>query len=102
MELRALTHGASNESNSFMGTILQENQALENELVSILEMQTNHFDQCMKAVELVSSGNGCDMNLDVLKNDAQELPEVFKELTTIYDIILRNEERSKSSCLHIC
>ncbi|KAG8204370.1 ATG17, partial [Candida africana] len=95
LELRALIHGASNESNSFMGTILRENQALENELVSILEMQTNHFDQCMKAVELISSGNGCDMNLGVLKNDAQELPEVFKELTTIYDIILRNEERSK-------
>ena len=58
LELRALIHGASNESNSFMGTILRENQALENELVSILEMQTNHFDQCMKAVELISSGNG--------------------------------------------
>ncbi|EMG46698.1 ATG17 Autophagy-related protein 17 [Candida maltosa Xu316] len=81
------------ESNSFVGTILRENETLESELVSILQMQTNHFDQCMKAVELVSFGNGNDVNLEVLRNDVQELPEVFKELTTVYDIILQNEER---------
>lgn len=59
-------------------------------------MQTNHFDQCMKAVELVSSGGKNDaINLEVLQSDAYELPEVFKELTTVYDIILQNEERSR-------
>lgn len=96
VELRTQSKGKSIESSSLVATILRENESLEDELVSILQMQTNHFDQCMKAVELVSSGSKSDaINLEVLQSDAYELPEVFKELTTVYDIILQNEERSK-------
>ncbi|RCK60303.1 Autophagy-related protein 17 [Candida viswanathii] len=96
VEFRSQGKGKLLESSSFVGTILRENDSLESELVSILQMQTNHFDQCMRAVELVSSGSKNDaINLEVLQSDAYELPEVFKELSTVYDIILQNEERSQ-------
>ncbi|EGW34801.1 autophagy related kinase activator Atg17 [Spathaspora passalidarum NRRL Y-27907] len=80
---------------STIGTVLRENQALENELVSILEMLTNHYDQCMKAVELISKGNTTGINLEVLQGDVRELPDVAKELNAVYEIILKNEERSQ-------
>ncbi|KAI5967111.1 ATG17 [Candida theae] len=88
-------HGKILESKGVLGTTLQENQALENELVSLLQMLTNHFDQCNKAIELLStSSSNVNVNIEVLANDAQELNEVFKDLTSIYDIVLTNETKS--------
>ncbi|KAI5949659.1 ATG17 [Candida margitis] len=94
IELRT-AHGNILESKGVLGTTLKENQALENELVSILQMLTNHFDQCNKAVELLSlPSSNVNVNIEVLANDANELGEVFKELNAIYEIILTNETKS--------
>ncbi|KAG5421754.1 ATG17 [Candida metapsilosis] len=88
-------HGNIIESKGALGTTLQENQALEDELVSLLQMLTNHFDQCNRAVELLSSpSSNVNVNMEVLANDAKELSEVFKDLTSIYDIVLTNETKS--------
>ncbi|KAG7664613.1 ATG17 [[Candida] subhashii] len=84
----------SKESNGLIATILRENSSLENELVSLLEMMTNHYDQCVKAVDLLSAGSRTGINLEVLAGDAQELPDVAKELNAVYGIILKNEERA--------
>ncbi|KAI5953609.1 ATG17 [Candida jiufengensis] len=94
VELRT-AHGNILESKQIIGTVLRENHSLENELVSMLEMLTNHYDQCNKAVKLTySKTESLNVNLEVLENDASELPEVFKELSTIYDIIVTNESKS--------
>ncbi|KAI5966480.1 ATG17 [Candida pseudojiufengensis] len=89
------SHGKILESNQIIGTILRENQSLENELVSLLEMLTNHYDQCSKAVKLMYSKNETlNVNLHVLETDAFELDDVFKELSSVYDIIITNESKS--------
>lgn len=81
-------------TNSTINTILKENVSLENELVSILEMLTNHYDQCKTGVELIRSGNA-DVNLQVLQNDSLELPDVLKELNTLCEFIANNEVRAQ-------
>lgn len=91
-------HGNILESKGVLGTTLKENQALENELVSLLQMLTNHFDQCNKAVELLSSpSSNVKVNIKVLANDANELSEVYKELMSIYEIVLTNETKSNKT-----
>ncbi|KAI3403935.2 ATG17 [Candida oxycetoniae] len=95
LELR-ITNGKLSESKSSVGVILKENESLENELVSMLEMITNHFDQCQKAVELLKSENSAiRVNLEVLERDSQELADVFKELNTVCNIISTNSIKSE-------
>lgn len=72
--------------------ILKENESLEQELVSLLQMLTNHYDQCVIGVELY--GNE-DVNYDVLLQDAEESKNVLKDLKSIYEIIINNEIRGK-------
>lgn len=91
-------HGNILESKGVMGTTLKENQALENELVSLLQMLTNHYDQCNKAVELLSSeSSNVNVNIEVLATDANELSEVFNDLTLVYEIVLTNESKSNKT-----
>lgn len=90
-------------SRSKIDTLINGNNSLEYELVTILAMLTNHYDQCVKAEELLSQG--AEIELQVLQNDALELPEILKEIHTIYNVILENEARanqiSKGSLLVI-
>ncbi|CAK9438681.1 uncharacterized protein LODBEIA_P29050 [Lodderomyces beijingensis] len=91
------------ESKGQIGVILRENQSLEKELVSMLQMFTNHYDQCTKAVELLSTEtSGITVNLEVLEVDAQELGDVFKELKAVCDIIERNATRSEKLYSNYC
>lgn len=76
---------------STLSRILKENASLENELISMLEMLTNHYDQCNQAVQHFNDAT--QENLDILYADALELPEVLKELHTVCDIIYNNETR---------
>lgn len=97
LELK-LAQGDMIESKGQEGVILKENRALENELVSLLEMMTNHYDQCKSAVELLSRGGSTEhtkINLDVLEVDSQELGDVFKELKAVSEIISTNSAKSK-------
>ncbi|RLV93131.1 Autophagy-related protein 17 [Spathaspora sp. JA1] len=94
VEINQTKQQSQHTSESTIGTILRENSSLENELVSLLQMLTNHYDQCMKAVELISSGSTTGINLQVLQLDVEELPEVSKDLNSVYEIILKNQERS--------
>ncbi|KAK6456111.1 autophagy-related protein 17 [Scheffersomyces xylosifermentans] len=96
LDIKSVTTNVSPfDSNNWIGTLLKENASLENELVSILEMLTNHYDQCTQGVQVFKSGNSSGVNLEVLQNDAMELPEVLKELNTVYDIIVNNEARAQ-------
>ncbi|KAG2732052.1 hypothetical protein G9P44_004469 [Scheffersomyces stipitis] len=96
LKLKAITSNiAPLDSSNVVATLLKENAALENELVSILEMLTNHYDQCTQGVQILYSGGSQQVNLEILKNDAQELPDVLKELHTVYDIIVNNEARAQ-------
>lgn len=83
---------AISSQDSMINTILKENASLEHELISILEMLTNHYDQCNQAVELFHEST--EKNLNVLYSDTLELVDVLKELNTICDIIFNNEARS--------
>lgn len=84
------------ESNESMKTLIKENTSLENELVAILEMLTKHYDQCLQGLSLLEGNpDEVQVNFDVLQVDALELPDVLKELTTIYNVILENESRGK-------
>lgn len=76
--------------------ILKENASLEYEIVSILEMITNHYDQCNKYYEMLkdSTVDGDSFNFKVLENDAEELPDVLKEIKNVYETILSNEKRA--------
>lgn len=79
-------------SQSKINTLISGNSSLEYELVTLLAMLTNHYDQCVKAGELLSRGTD-QIELEVLQNDALELPQVLKEVHTIYNVILENEAR---------
>lgn len=85
--------------NNLINTILKENSSLEHELVPMLEMMTNHYDQCVQGTLFFNTKNPKDplgdVNFEVLRNDALELPDVLKELNTVYDIIVNNEVRTK-------
>lgn len=76
------------EVNPLVNTVTKENTSLENELASLLAMLTNHYDQCVQA----ESHPGAD--LEVLRQDVEELPEVLKELHTVVDVILNNESKA--------
>lgn len=85
--------------NNMINTILKENGSLEHELVPILEMLTNHYDQCVQGTLMFNAKDSTqiheDVNFEVLQNDALELPDVLKELNTVYDIIVNNDKRAK-------
>lgn len=81
-------------NSNIVKTILKENASLEQELVSLLEMLTNHFDQCTLAVSLLRGSSRSNVDFDVLRNDTHELPSVLKEFSSIHDIIMNNESRA--------
>lgn len=83
------------DASNVVTTILKENTTLEHELVSILEMLTNHCDQCIQAKALFDNNvdAGRHVDLEVLANDVHELPEVFKDLNSVCLIIDNNEAR---------
>ncbi|CUM66138.1 uncharacterized protein PRCAT00003795001 [Priceomyces carsonii] len=83
------------EITNLINSILKENVSLEHELVSILKMLTNHYDQCSQGVQLFKQGKSAEIDLKVLETDSLELPDVLKELTTVYDIIVNNEARAQ-------
>lgn len=81
-------------NSNIVKTILKENASLEQELVSLLEMLTNHYDQCVLAQSLLREEADSKMDYEVLHNDALELPSVLKEFGGIHDIIMNNESRA--------
>lgn len=83
------------EQSNIIRAILRENASLEQELVSLLEMLTNHYDQCKLAVELLRSNEeSAGVNYEVLQADTAELPHVLREFGAIHDIIMNNETRA--------
>ena len=93
-----LDHNAvTSKLRNVINAILKENDTLERELVSLLEMLTNHYDQCCQCLKLFERNSFLaegDQNLEVLESDVIELPNVLKELNSIYQIILNNEKRA--------
>lgn len=87
-------------SQGIIGVILRENSALEKEVLSLLEMLTKHYDQCIHGVKLIDTQNSFSFNIEVLRNDSQELPDVLKELTIVCDMILKNEDRAEKILGH--
>lgn len=81
------------ESN-FVRAVLKENLALEQQLAGLLEMLTNHYDQCVLAVSTYDDSSQNQVNYEVLHNDTLELPSVLKEFSAIYDVIMNNETRA--------
>lgn len=87
-------------SGGIIGVILRENASLEKEVLSLLEMLTKHYDQCIHGVKLIDSQNSSSFNFEVLKQDSRELPDVLKELTVVCDMILKNEDRAEKILGH--
>lgn len=85
--------GATIESTLNSKTLLRECDALEQELAVVLELLTNHYDQCNEAVNLVSLGNSA-FDLGILEQDAQDLLLVLAELSTLCEIIETNKSRA--------
>lgn len=83
----------NSQNSSLLSQVLKENTSLEGELVSILEMLTNHYDQCI--LGLNSFNDSTSVDLEVLQNDSLEVPEVLKDLKSVCDVIINNEIRSK-------
>lgn len=83
----------THENSRLVDTVKKENGALELELASLLEMLTNHYDQCVMAQNLIKTGRTDELNLDVLREDLEELHSVLREFHSIHDLILKNEER---------
>ncbi|EGV62272.1 autophagy protein 17 [Yamadazyma tenuis] len=81
-------------NNDGIQSILKENESLEQELVSLLQMLTNHYDQCMVGLNEFGKSS-LHINYDVLAQDSEESVSVLKDLRSIYDIIINNEIRGK-------
>lgn len=79
---------------NMVDTILRENAALEQALVSLLEMLTNHYDQCVRGQQWLQGADTGDVDLDVLRNDTRELASVLDEVGAIRNIIANNEARA--------
>ncbi|KAF3993376.1 hypothetical protein FT663_01880 [Candidozyma haemuli var. vulneris] len=95
LRFAAMTQSPPKEQSNFIRTILKENGSLEQELVSLLEMLTNHYDQCSIALDILKSNSESDgVNYEVLQNDTAELPHVLREFAAIHDIIMNNETRA--------
>lgn len=95
LRFAAMTQSPPKEQSNLIRDILRENSSLEQELVSLLEMLTNHYDQCSIAVNLLhSNGDTRDVNYEVLQADTAELPHVLREFSAIHDIIMNNETRA--------
>lgn len=87
----------SNTTNGALKNILRENNSLEGELALMLQLITNHYDQCIKGQSIIAAGGRSELSVDfgILENDVLELPEVTKDLQDINDIILRNDSRAQ-------
>lgn len=81
-------------SHGAIGVILRGNASLEKEVLSLLEMLTNHYDQCIHGVKLIDANNH-NFNFEILKNDSMELQDVFKELSVVCDMISHNEDKAE-------
>lgn len=92
------TEGTAFSSRSVAATIDKENSALESELVGLLELLTNHFNQCNQALSLPWSKPEAmaahQEDLQVLESDTRDLVGVYKELNTIKEIISNNRNRA--------
>lgn len=71
--------------------ILEENTTLEHELSLLLEMLTNHYDQCLQAL---LSPETTQADIAVLRQDAFELPDVLNEVNQVAMIISTNCDRA--------
>lgn len=95
LRFAAMTQSPPKEQSNIVRAILRENGSLEQELVSLLEMLTNHYDQCSIAVDLLrSNSENTGVNYEVLQADTAELPHVLREFAAIHDIIMNNETRA--------
>ena len=92
------TEGSAFALRSLAETIDKENKSLEAELVSLLELLTNHYDQCNRALGLPWSNEEAlavhHEGLQVLEGDARDLPGVYKEVCTVQEIIENNRNRA--------
>lgn len=92
------TEGSAFALRSLAETIDKENKSLETELVSLLELLTNHYDQCNRALGLPWSNEEAlavhHEGLQVLEGDARDLPGVYKEVCTVQEIIENNRNRA--------
>lgn len=82
-----------NQKVNTINTIIKENSSLEQELVKLLQMLTNHYDQCIMGLNHYDPANNQDY--EILENDSLEVEEVMKDIKSMYDIIINNEIRSK-------
>lgn len=92
------TEGSAFALRSLAETIDKENKSLETELVALLELLTNHYDQCNRALGLPWSNEEAlavhREGLQVLEGDARDLPGVYKEVSTVQEIIENNKNRA--------
>lgn len=92
------TEGSAFALRSLAETIDKENKSLETELVALLELLTNHYDQCNRALGLPWSNEEAlavhHEGLQVLEGDARDLPGVYKEVCTVQEIIENNRNRA--------
>lgn len=92
------TNNTAFASRSLAETIDKENKSLEAELVTLLELLTNHYDQCSRALSLPWSNKEAMLihqeDLLVLQGDSQDLFSVYKEVCTIQEIITNNRDRA--------
>lgn len=82
-----------NQKVNTINTIIKENTSLEQELVKLLQMLTNHYDQCELGLKSYDPQN--EQDYEILRNDSMEVEEVIKDVKSMYDIIINNEIRSK-------
>ncbi|KAG7192241.1 uncharacterized protein KQ657_001959 [Scheffersomyces spartinae] len=84
------------DKTGFTQNVLKENVSLELELVSLLEMLTKHYDQCLQGKKLFTNsrtGSVIAIDSDILRNDSQAVPGVTEELKTLYDMVKHNNDR---------
>lgn len=76
---------------SSVESILDQNNAMSHELVNLLQMLTNHYDQCTSALSWIQGNPLQTTDLAVLENDTRELPSVLREISSIQEILLTNK-----------
>lgn len=93
--LQALLYELKDKT-GFAQTVLKENVSLEQELVSLLEMLTKHYDQCLQGKQLFNNsraGAAIAIDSDILRNDSHAVPSVVDELRTLYGMVKYNNDR---------
>lgn len=82
--------------------ILQQNNAVELDMASLLESLTNHFDQCVKGASLLEGSRISTQErneiVEILENDSQDLPHVMAELETAFSKVELNCAQINKEC----